>query len=122
MTSRAAAKERGSLLLAAVCLLSALMLAPAAEASRGLPAALEPALEAPTTPDQVLSAELSDPPERLRLFDDLRLPERPLELVEAPKTASGVKHYGLGLNILQIGGLSLAPLEFTVSLCANLVL
>jgi len=49
MTPRAAAKERSSLLLAAVCLLSALLLAPAAEASRSLPAALAPVLEAPAT-------------------------------------------------------------------------
>jgi len=105
MTSRAAAKGRSLSLLAAVCLLATLLLSPTAEASRGLPAALAPALTAPATPDQVLEAELSDPPERLRLFDDLRLPPRPLELVEARKTASGVKHHDLGLNIQQTGGL-----------------
>jgi len=105
MASRAAAKERGILLLAAVCLLATLLLSPTAEASRGLPAAYKPALEPPATPDQVLSAELEDPPERLRLFDDLRLPERPLELVEARKTASGSSTFGLGLNVWQTGGL-----------------
>ena len=107
MESRAVAKRRAHLFLAAVCLLSALLLSPTAEASRsGLPAALAPALEAPATPDQVLEAELSDPPERLRIFDDLRLPPRPLELVEARKTASGSSTYNLGLNVWQTGGLS----------------
>ena len=97
---------RNSLGTAALVALAVLLLAPVAEASRsGLPAAIEPALAAPATPDQVLKSELSEPPERLRLFEDLRLPERPLELVEARKTASGVKHYDLGLNIRQTGGL-----------------
>jgi len=106
MTFRAAAKGRRLLLLAAVCLASTLLLTPAAEASRSLPAALAPALELPATPDQVLSAELEEPPERLRLFDDLRLPPRPLELVEARKTASGSSTYTLRLNIRQTGDLS----------------
>jgi len=106
MTFRAAAKERRLFLLAAVCCASALFLSPAADASRGIPAAIAPALEAQTTPDQVLEAEFSDPPERLRIFGDLRLPPHPLELVEASKIASGVKHYGLGLNIRQTGDLS----------------
>jgi len=97
---------RNSLAAVALIAVAVLLLVPSAEASRGLPAAIEPALGAPTTPDQVLESELSDPPERLRLFDDLRLPPRPLELVEAQKTASGVKRYDLGLNIRQTGGLS----------------
>ncbi len=106
MRFRAAAKGRRLFLLAAVCLLSALLLSPAAEASRSLPAAIAPALSAPATPDQVLETELTEPPERLRIFDDLSLPPRPLELVEASKTATGVKPLGLGLNTRQTGDLS----------------
>ena len=99
-------KRLGTAACVALLALAALLLAPAAEASRGsLPAVLAPALEAPSTPDQVLEAELSDPPERLRLFEDLRLPERPLEMVEARKTASGVFTLGIQLNIWQTGGL-----------------
>ena len=97
---------RNSLTAVALVALAVLLCAPVAEASRsGLPAAYEPALDAPATPDQVLEAALSDPPERLRLFEDLRLPERPLELVEARKTASGPSTFGLGLNVSQTGGL-----------------
>ena len=106
MKSRAAAKGRRLFFLAAVCLLSALLLSPAAEASRSLPAAIAPALSAPATPDQVLETELTEPPERLRIFDDLSLPPRPLELVEASKTATGSSTYTLGLNIRQTGDLS----------------
>ncbi len=91
----------------ALLTLAVLLLAPSAEASRGgQPAALAPALEAPATPDQVLDAELTEPPERLRIFEDLRLPPRPLELVEAQKTASGSSTYTLGLNVWQTGDLS----------------
>jgi len=98
---------RNSLGTVASLALAVLLIAPAAEASRsGLPAALAPVLGAPATPDQILEAELTEPPERLRLFDDLRLPERPLELVEARKTASGSSTYTLGLNVWQTGDLS----------------
>jgi len=54
MKNRAAAKERRLLILAAVFMLSALLLAPTSEASRSLPAALAPALAPPTPAVQVL--------------------------------------------------------------------
>jgi RHS repeat-associated protein len=109
--TNAAAKGRSLLFLAAAfALFAALLAAPAAEATRTLPALAEPAhahqratldvLEdaTPKTPTQ--------PEKRLRLFDDPGWPTHPLELVQISKTASGVFDLGLGCNILEKGGLS----------------
>ncbi len=101
----AAAKGRRLSLLAAVCLLSTLLLVPSAEASRNLTNPLAPRLTSPATATQILHDEPSDPQPRLRLFADLSLPERPLELVEASKTASMVFALGIQYNVWQTGGL-----------------
>ena len=106
MKHRAAAKGRTHLLLAAVCVLASLLVATGAEASRSLPAALAPALEAPVAPARVLKEKPAEPQPSFRLFDDLSLPERPLELVQIQKTATGVSTCGLRLNIWQTGDLS----------------
>ena len=109
--TNAAAKERSLLFLAAAfALCAAILAAPAAEATRTLPAIAEPvhahqratldALE-DATPDPHRNAE-----KRLRLFEDLSWPTHPLELVQISKTASGVFDLGLDCNILEKGGLS----------------
>ena len=106
MKTRAAAKGRTRLLLAAVCVLASLLVVPAAEASRSLPAALAPVLEQGAPPARVLAERPAEPQSRFRLFGDLSLPERPLELVQIQKTASGVSTCEMRLNIWQTGGLS----------------
>jgi len=106
MKYRAAAKGRRLSLLGAVCLISTLLVAPAAEATRSLPAALAPALGAPVAPAQVFAEMPAEPQTRYRLFGDLTLPERPLELVQIQKTASGFSTCEMRLNIWQTGGLS----------------
>jgi len=105
MKNRAAAKGRRLSLLAAVCVLASLLVVPAAQASRSLPAALAPVLEAPVAPAQALEEKPAEPQTRYRLFGDLTLPERPLELVQIQKTASGVSTSEMRLNIWQTGGL-----------------
>ena len=106
MKTRAATKGRRLFPLAAVCVLASLLVVPAADASRSLPAALAPALGAPVALAQVLAETPADPQPSFHLFGDLSLPERPLELVQIQKTASGVSTCGLRLNIWQTGGLS----------------
>ena len=105
MKSRAAAKARRHLFLAAVCLLSALLVVPTAEASRSLPAALAPVIESPAMPDLVLGESDAETQPRHRLFGDLSLLERPLDVVPIQKTASGVFALGIQSNIRQTGGL-----------------
>ena len=102
---KAAAKGRRFSLLAAVCLLSPLLLVPTAEASRTLTTWIEPVLSPPAIPDLVLEASDAEPQPRHRLFGDLSLLERPLDVVPIQKTASGVFALGIQSNIRQTGGL-----------------
>ena len=120
MKSRAAAKGRKPLFLAAVCLLSALLLSPTAEASRGLPVStaidLEPPAprweaEAPPAPrlglfhleDEVLLEILTgvEPKDHQALLDHRRLELLPPSNGQAAirKTASGVSTSEFQLNI-----------------------
>ncbi len=134
MRSRAAAKGRKLLFLAAVCLLPALLLSPIAEASRGLPpnsVTLEPpishlAAEAPPAPqlalfhpeDELLVELLTGvEPE----YHQALLEHRRLELLTASaiqKTASGVSTSDLELNVQK--GKPLKPdLRWTVPFYAK---
>jgi RHS repeat-associated protein len=109
--TNAAAKERSLLFLAAAFVfLTAILAAPATEATRTLPALAEPAQEPQRATLEVLEDAIPDPhrnaEKRLRLFEDLSWPTHPLELVQISKTASGVFDLGLDCNVLEKGGLS----------------
>ena len=133
MKSRAAAKGRKLLFLAAVCLLPALLLPPTAEASRGAPAAaltLDPPVprldaEAPPAPrlelfhleDDLLIEILTgvDPEHHQALLEHRRLELLPSAAWTSAiqKTASGVSTSDLRLNVQK--GKSLKPnLRWTV--------
>jgi RHS repeat-associated protein len=108
--TNAAAKGRSLLFLAAAfALCAALLAAPAAEATRTLPAIAEPAQTPQRATLDVLEDATPKPPtqpeKRLRLFDDPGWPTHPLELVQISKTASGVFDLGLDCNILEKGSL-----------------
>jgi RHS repeat-associated protein len=109
--TNAAAKGRSLLFLAAAfALCAAILAAPAAEATRTLPALAEPAQATQRATLDALEDATPKPPiepeKRLRLFEDLSWPTHPLELVQISKTASGVFDLGLDCNILKKGGLS----------------
>jgi hypothetical protein len=134
MTSRAAAKGRRLLFLAAVCLLPALLLSPTAEASRSLPATaldLTPPVpswdaEAPPAPrhdlfhleDELLVEILTgvEPQHHQALLEHRRLELLPTSAIK--KTASGVSTSDLRLNIQK--GKHLKPeLRWTVPFYAK---
>jgi hypothetical protein len=92
--TNAAAKGRSLLFLAAAFVfLTAILAAPAAEATRTLPAIAEPAQATPRATLDVLEDATPKPPtqpeKRFRLFEDLSWPTHPLELLLVRKTASG---------------------------------
>jgi len=134
MTSRAAAKGRRLLFLAAVCLLPALLLSPTAEASRGLPTSVvdltPPAprwdAEAPPAPrldlfhieDELLVEILTgvEPEHHQALLEHRQLELLPTSAIQ--KTASGVSTSGFELNVQK--GKPLKPdLRWTVPFYAK---